>query len=535
MDHSQTIAAGFATAEKLESYNVLYVQTPWNKMSMEELSALPVDKISKEDSTLFLWSDSYSMSKAVKLIEKWGFEYKSIATIVDVAEKLALVQAEEKHEEEIGKEAESDAEAPADPVESASAEVVEKSKPKRQARIKSVQPYPWWDGSASLSRVSTEHLLCATKGSGAALSLKYKLAPFQVLYLPELSKAKSKARQAAPHTDPEWCFKRPAEVLESVKQYAAADSRIIDLFGDSFHAEVASLSPVIPHGFVNALKNVDEEGSVATANEAIGDLGKVALKSIAAKLRKSLATKQPLEGAELMEPVPKEAVVEELMKKCGDDWITQDHERILSAVADYKLSNCSTRARKVKRTAKAHAADGVERKRHGIASPSEISDELCDFLEIAHGTQIARTEMVKRVNMYIKEHGLKDKRIVKLDDRLTKLLGEPKEPVTFFSLCFSVSPHFSSKVTSEFAEFLGLEKASVPKIKAIKLVNAWAAEHGCIDASGAITPVGALAELLGTQTIAADKLDEAMNVLFPKKAKATKSPDGQPAAKRVKV
>lgn len=541
MDYSKKIADGFSAAAALEPYSVLYLQTPWNKLTMDELSALPVDKICKDDSTLFMWSDSYSLSKAVKLMDKWGFEYKSIASIVDVAEKLPAMPVEEKHEEDKEKdlEAESDAEGPADPAADPAAEPAaesaagpnEKAKPKRQARIKSVQPYPWWDGSASLSRVSTEHLLCATRGVGAAVSPKFKLAPFQVLYLPELSKAKSKARQAAPHTDPDWCFKRPAEVLDTVKMYAVAESRIIDLFGDTMHADIASLSPVLPHGFVDALKT-GEPGSVLIANEAIGDLGKVALKSIAAKLRKSLAIKPPADDAEA---APKEAVVDELMKKCGPEWTTFDHERILSAVADYKLSNCSTRARKLKRTAKQNTSNGVERKRHGIASPSEISDQLCDFLEIAHGTQIARTEMVKRVNLYIKEHNLKDKRIVKLDERLTKLLGEPKEPVTFFSLCFSVSPHFSSKITPEFAEFLGLDKNSVPKIKALKMVNDWAAENKCVDTEGAITPSGKLADLLGPGIIPAHKLDEALNVLFPKKAKAAKSPDGQPAAKRSKI
>ena len=44
----------------------------------------------------------------------------------------------------------------------------------------------------------------------------------------------------------------------------------------------------------------------------------------------------------------------------------------------------------------------------GFAKPTDISTEMCDFLEIAHGTLMSRTEVTKNINTYVSKHNLKD-------------------------------------------------------------------------------------------------------------------------------
>ena len=150
-----------------------------------------------------------------------------------------------------------------------------------------------------------------------------------------------------------------------------------------------------------------------------------------------------------------------------------------------------------------------------------------------------------RINVYIKEKNLKDRKIVNLDDRMKVLFGDIKQPVTFFSLCHSVSPHFASKVTPEFARFLSLETPSIPRIKAQQMIQQWAREHECMDKNGDILPKDELAAFLGNEKIAAADLDDAMTPLFPKKSKVKKTKRAhaesaedeseQPAAKRAKA
>ena len=65
----------------------------------------------------------------------------------------------------------------------------------------------------------------------------------------------------------------------------------------------------------------------------------------------------------------------------------------------------------------------------GFAKPSLISEELCKFLNKPSGTKMARTDVTKEVNKYIKEHNLQNpanKKEIKADTTLTKLLNLKK-------------------------------------------------------------------------------------------------------------
>ena len=50
-------------------------------MSINELCALPVAELAAPDSALFLWATFPQLPEALRLIEAWGFTYKSVAFV----------------------------------------------------------------------------------------------------------------------------------------------------------------------------------------------------------------------------------------------------------------------------------------------------------------------------------------------------------------------------------------------------------------------------------------------------------------------
>lgn len=81
----------------------------------------------------------------------------------------------------------------------------------------------------------------------------------------------------------------------------------------------------------------------------------------------------------------------------------------------------------------------------GFAKPTDISTEMCDFLQIPHGTQMSRTEVTKKINTYVSTNNLKDPvngRIIRPDATLKKLLRvKDGDEVTFFHMQRLLNPH----------------------------------------------------------------------------------------------
>ena len=96
-------------------------------------------------------------------------------------------------------------------------------------------------------------------------------------------------------------------------------------------------------------------------------------------------------------------------------------------------------------------SSGEKKKRapSGFAKPTEISAELCAFLDVKKGTEMARTEVTKHLTQYIKANKLQDKtnmRRILPDKKLGKLLkvGDGDE-VTYFNLQKYMKVHFPKK------------------------------------------------------------------------------------------
>lgn len=82
----------------------------------------------------------------------------------------------------------------------------------------------------------------------------------------------------------------------------------------------------------------------------------------------------------------------------------------------------------------------------GFAKPCKISDELCDFMGIAKGTEQSRTDITRHINSYVKEHNLnnpQNRREFFPDKKLKAILNvKDGEKVTYFVLQRLIAHHF---------------------------------------------------------------------------------------------
>ena len=88
----------------------------------------------------------------------------------------------------------------------------------------------------------------------------------------------------------------------------------------------------------------------------------------------------------------------------------------------------------------------------GFVKPTLISDELAAFLGKGKGTQMARTEVTREINAYIRANQLQDKtngRRINADTNLASLLKLTSgEELTYFNLQRYMSPHFAKSVAT---------------------------------------------------------------------------------------
>lgn len=88
----------------------------------------------------------------------------------------------------------------------------------------------------------------------------------------------------------------------------------------------------------------------------------------------------------------------------------------------------------------------------GFVKPTKISVELATFLGKEAGSEMARTDVTREINSYIREHKLQDSsngRKINPDAKLGALLSLKKtDELTYFNLQKYLSPHFP-KVAKE--------------------------------------------------------------------------------------
>lgn len=104
------------TPERAGSYRVIYADPPWGfktwsgpekkvasrgtvapyqTMEMSDIAALPVSEWAAEDACLFMWIVWPTLPEALKIIEAWGFKYKTCAFTWMKANQYKLFALEE--------------------------------------------------------------------------------------------------------------------------------------------------------------------------------------------------------------------------------------------------------------------------------------------------------------------------------------------------------------------------------------------------------------------------------------------------------
>ena len=173
--------------------------------------------------------------------------------------------------------------------------------------------------------------------------------------------------------------------------------------------------------------------------------------------KKSTKTTTPV----VAEPVQQVAAVEDAPPTLPDQFTALLAQ--LSALRS-QLTSVTSQVRALsKRTDREiRAAQKASRKKRksgnrapsGFVKPTKISKELATFLQKPAGTEMARTEVTREINSYIRAHKLQDPkngRRILADAKLRKLLKLKKDDeLTYFNLQRYMSPHFAkaSKATS---------------------------------------------------------------------------------------
>ena len=118
--------------------------------------------------------------------------------------------------------------------------------------------------------------------------------------------------------------------------------------------------------------------------------------------------------------------------------------RSLAKRADRELKHAQKQGRKKRKSG--------NRAPSGFVKPTKISNELASFLNKPKGTEMARTEVTREINNYIRENKLQDPkngRHILADKKLKTLLKlKNSDELTYFNLQRYMSPHFAKATSS---------------------------------------------------------------------------------------
>ena len=175
------------------------------------------------------------------------------------------------------------------------------------------------------------------------------------------------------------------------------------------------------------------------------------------KSSKQTAPTEP--SVEVSAPASTPSPVVEVSKEDDSSNLTSQFSDLLAQLALFKghLSGLTAQVRALQKSterevktlqkkSKSNRKKAGNRAPSGFVKPTLISTELAKFLGKPSGTEMARTEVTREINNYIRQHKLQDPangRRILPDSKLTKLLKVKKsDELTYFNLQRYMSPHF---------------------------------------------------------------------------------------------
>ena len=179
-----------------------------------------------------------------------------------------------------------------------------------------------------------------------------------------------------------------------------------------------------------------------------------------ANAKATKATKAPAKAAAVAltkaSPAPNKATAPEKVEVTLADAFVQVLGQLTSLRSQLTSITGQVRALQKRADRELRAAQKLNRKRtaksgtrapSGFVKPTKISKELAAFLGKEWGTEMARTQVTREINTYIRAHNLQDPkngRRILADKKLRQLLKLQKDDeLTYFNLQRYMSPHFA--------------------------------------------------------------------------------------------
>jgi hypothetical protein len=501
------------------AFDLLYVNMPWKTVSVDDAMTLPIADLTKKDNAgLLLWVDSPNIVDATKILATWGFAFHSVLHVTTYASPSANVSPTPTTTTTV------------DTAEDPAVDTADTASTKPLSAKKGAVPTGWnvqgivpsrsrqlWfavkgDAGAFLKDASfIRKRLPATsvfefskeEVASTALSSKKKNLDEWIVY-------------------PEYLAYVPLEVETALGTIHKASAKVLSLFSDKLHRQWYTWGPNVP-GYVCCPMRPD--GGFSIMNAFLKYFG--AMKGATVQKYLTLMNLYAVQSAKQIghketgniemdeDGNPKQfltPLVAGRMKDFCEDVIRRYEEtggiqasplsdvslvnldalarfadlkpirqtQILLLVAQIirgvvqKHADASLRRKKlIKRKREAMEEDGEgeaerprEPRKFGIAAPVDISEELCTFLGLVPGEQVARTTVVKQINQYISEKHLQNperRSEILCDEPLQKLLNPgPNFVVNYFNLCKLLGPHFISAKKAGKGDTLAGKAAATP-------------------------------------------------------------------------
>jgi chromatin remodeling complex protein RSC6 len=131
--------------------------------------------------------------------------------------------------------------------------------------------------------------------------------------------------------------------------------------------------------------------------------------------------------------------------------LTTMRHQLSTVIAEVKQlqKRAEREVKAVQKAGNKRKARNATRAPSGFVKPTLISDQLAEFLSKDKGTLIARTDVTREINAYIRANKLQDPangRKINPDAKLKKLLAlKPTDELTYFNLQRYMSQHFQKK------------------------------------------------------------------------------------------
>jgi chromatin remodeling complex protein RSC6 len=219
-------------------------------------------------------------------------------------------------------------------------------------------------------------------------------------------------------------------------------------------------APVVQAAPVKKEKKVAAEKAVATSTPVVQTASTEKPVKVKAEKVKAVVTETPVVqvAPQVVEAVSTEETALAAVGDIEASIAAQSAEflsklnQLTSIIASLKTEYKSLEKKWSRELKAAQKTGSKKRKRvgnrapSGFVKPTRISDELASFLGKDKGTEMARTDVTREINMYIRSHNLQDKengRKINPDSKLKDLLKlKGDDELTYFNLQRFMSPHF---------------------------------------------------------------------------------------------